>query len=125
MLHAITYLQFPSNCYGDIKGFVLIAYYLPMRQEEIINLTWEEIDFKHGFIRLGVNRTKNKTVRSIPMHPKIIAYFQNLPRPLKGGFVFSKRRFNRRAFDKAVEVSCLSDKSVLFHLDSTKIKRGY
>ena len=41
-----------SNCYGDIKGFVLIAYYLPMRQEEIINLTWEEIDFKHGFIRL-------------------------------------------------------------------------
>ncbi len=41
-----------SNCSGDIKGFVLIAYYLPMRQEEIINLTWEEIDFKHGFIRL-------------------------------------------------------------------------
>ena len=98
-----------SNCYGDIKGFVLIAYYLPMRQEEIINLTWEEIDFKHGFIRLGVNRTKNKTVRSIPMHPKIIAYFQSLPRPLKGGFVFSKRRFNRRAYDKAVEVSCLGD----------------
>ena len=98
-----------SNCYGDIKGFVLIAYYLPMRQEEIINLTWEEIDFKHGFIRLGVNRTKNKTVRSIPMHPKIIAYFQSLPRPLKGGFVFSKRRFNRRAYDKAVEVSCLGN----------------
>ena len=98
-----------SNCYGDIKGFVLIAYYLPMRQEEIINLTWEEIDFKHGFIRLGVNRTKNKTVRSIPMHPKIIAYFQSLPRPLKGGFVFSKRRFNRGAYDKAVEVSCLGD----------------
>jgi integrase len=98
-----------SNCYGDIKGFVLIAYYLPMRQEEIINLTWEEIDFKHGFIRLGVNRTKNKTVRSIPMHPKIIDYCQSLPRPLKGGFVFSKRRFNRRAYDKAVEVSCLGD----------------
>ena len=98
-----------SNCYGDIKGFVLIAYHLPMRQEEIINLTWEEIDFKHGFIRLGVNRTKNKTVRSIPMHPKIIDYCQSLPRPLKGGFVFSKRHFNRRAYDKAVEVSCLGD----------------
>jgi integrase len=98
-----------SNCNGDIKGFVLIAYYLPMRQEEITNLTWGEIDFKHGFIRLGVNRTKNKTVRSIPMHPKIIDYFQSLPRPLKGGFIFSKRCFNRRAYDKAVEVSCLGD----------------
>ena len=94
-----------SNCYGDIKGFVLIAYYLPMRQEKIINLTWEEIDFKHGFIRIGVNPTKNKTVRSIPMHPKIIAYFKSLLRPIKGGFVFSKRRFNRRAYNKAVEVS--------------------
>jgi integrase len=98
-----------SNCHGDIKGFVLIAYYLPMRQEEITNLTWEEIDFKHGFIRLGGNRTKNKTVRSIPMHPKVIDYFQSLPRPLKGGFVFSKRCFNRRAYDKAVEMSSLGD----------------
>ena len=80
-----------------------------MRQEEITNLTWEEIDFKHGFIRLGGNRTKNKTVRSIPMHPKVIDYFQSLPRPLKGGFVFSKRCFNRRAYDKAVEMSSLGD----------------
>ena len=55
------------------------------------------------------NRTKNKTVRSIPMHPKVIDYFQSLPRPLKGGFVFSKRCFNRRAYDKAVEMSSLGD----------------
>ena len=43
------------------------------------------------------------------MHSKIITYFQNLPRPLEGGFVFSKRRFNRRAYNKAVEVSCLGN----------------
>ena len=98
-----------SNCHGDIKGFVLIAYYIPMIQEEIINLTWEEIDFNHGFIRLGANRTKNETVRSIPMHPKVIDYFQSLARPLKGGFVFSKRSFNRRAYYKAVEISSLGD----------------
>ena len=79
-----------TNCHGEIKGLVLIAYYLPMRQEEIINLMWEEIDFKHQFIRLGVLRTKNKTVRSIPMHPKIIDYLQSLPRPLQGGMYFQK-----------------------------------
>jgi len=95
------------NCPTDIKGLVLIAYYLPMRQEEILNLTWEEIDIKHGFIRLGVNRTKNKTVRSIPMPPRIIEYLQSLPRPLKGGFVFPKRRFNRKAFNKVRKASSL------------------
>ena len=98
-----------SNCHGEIKGCVLIAYYLPMRQEEIVNLTWEEIDFKHGFIRLGANRTKTKTVRSIPMHPKIIYYLQCLPRPLKGGFVFSKRCYNRKAYKKAVQAVGLGD----------------
>ena len=80
-----------------------------MRQEEIINLTWEEIDFKHGFIRLGVNRTKNKTVRSIHLHPKIIDYFQSLPRSLTGGFLFSKRCYNRKAYKKAVEAAGLGD----------------
>ena len=98
-----------SNCHGEIKGIVLIAYYLPMRQEEIVNLTWEEIDFTHGFIRLGANRTKTKTVRSIPMHLKIIYYLQCLPRPLKGGFVFSKRRFPKKAYYKAVKETGLEN----------------
>ena len=98
-----------NNCHGEIKGLVLIAYYLPMRQEEILNLTWEEIDFKYRFIRLGVHRTKNKTVRSIPMNRKIIDYFQSLPRPLQGGFRFSKRHFNRKAYNKAVKASNLGD----------------
>ena len=43
------------------------------------------------------------------MHPKVIDYSQSLTRPLKGGFVFSKRCFNRRAYDKAVEMSSLGD----------------
>ena len=98
-----------SNCHGELKGLVLIAFYLPMRQEEILNLRWEEIDFKHGFIRLGANRTKTKTVRSVPMHTKIIYYLQCLPRPLKGGFIFSKRRFPRKAYYKAVRETCLEN----------------
>lgn len=41
------------------------------------------------------------------MHPEIIDYSQSLPRPLKGGFIFSKRCFNRREYDKVSEVSSL------------------
>ena len=54
------------HCTASLKGLVLIAYYLPMRQGEILDLTWEEIDLKTGFFRLSGHRTKNKTGRVIP-----------------------------------------------------------
>ena len=63
------------HCPASLKGLVLIAYYLPMRQAEIMNLTWQEIDLKTGFIRLGGERTKNKTGRVIPLHPRIVDFF--------------------------------------------------
>ena len=37
-----------------------------MRQAEILNLQWEEIDFNQEFIRLGGDRTKNKKGRGRP-----------------------------------------------------------
>ena len=70
-----------------------------MRQAEIINLTWKEIDLKTGFIRLGKERTKNKTPRVIPLHPRVADSQQNVPRPIHGGYVFGhSRRFNRKAY---------------------------
>ena len=98
------------HCPASLKGLVLIAYYLPMRQAEIMNLTWQEIDLKTGFIRLGGHRTKNKTGRVIPLHPRIFEYLQGMPRPINGGYVFGQsRRFNRKAFNKAVEAAGIND----------------
>ena len=75
----------------------MIAYY-PISQGKILDHTWGEIDLKTGFIRLGEHRTKNKTGRVIPLHPRIIEYLQGMPRPIKGGYVFGQsRRFNRKA----------------------------
>ena len=51
-----------QSCPATLKGPVLIAYHLPMRQAEIFNLTWQEIDLKMGFIRLGGDRTKTNLV---------------------------------------------------------------
>ena len=49
------------------------------------------------------HRTKNKTGRVIPLHPRIIEYLQGMPRPINGGYVFGQsRRFNRKAYNKAV-----------------------
>ena len=43
------------------------------------------------------------------MHPNVITYLKQLPRPIKGGFVFHKRWFNRRAYNKAVKSAELGD----------------
>ena len=81
-----------------------------MRQAEILNLTWKEIDLKMGFIRLGGERTKNKIGRNIPLHPRIIEFLRTCPRPIDGGYVFgNSRRFNRKAYNKAVESAGIAD----------------
>jgi len=98
-----------NHCSENIKGPVLIAYYLPMRQAEILNLTWKEIDLKKGFIRLGGQRTKNKTGRAIPLHKRIFDYFHSLPRPIHGGYVFEQRCWNRKAYLKALKVAGIED----------------
>ena len=63
-----------------------------------------------GIIRLGKERTKNKTPRVIPLHPRIANFLQNVPRPIHGGYVFGhSRRFNRKAYNKAVKAAGLND----------------
>ena len=39
-----------QHCPEHLKGPVLIAFYLPMRQAEILKLTWDQNDFKSEFI---------------------------------------------------------------------------
>ena len=97
------------HCPASLKGLVLTAYYLPMRQTEIMNLTWQEIDLKTGFIRLGGERTKNKTGRVVPLHPRIVDYFQSLPRPIHGGYVFEQRCWNRKEYLKAINSAGIED----------------
>ena len=98
-----------NHCSAQIKGPVLIAYYLPMRQAEILNLVWGEIDLKNQFIRLGGQRTKNKTGRAIPFNQRVFNYLISLPRPVHGGYVFEQRWWNRREFVKAVNMAGLGE----------------
>ena len=98
-----------NHCSEQIKGPVMIAYYLPMRQAEILNLTWEEVDLNNQFIRLGGQRTKNKTGRVVPFNQRIFNYLISLPRPIHGGYVFEQRWWNRKEFVKAVNLACLGD----------------
>ena len=96
------------NCPEHLKGPVLIGFYIPMRQGEIFQLTWDKVDIVRKYIRLG-QETKNKTGRVIPLHPKILDYLNSLPRPIHGGYIFEKRWYDRHAFDKAVQNAGIVD----------------
>ena len=72
-----------------LKPILKMAYYEPMRKEEIISLTWDEIDLQSNFIRLSANRTKGKkNGRSIPIHPLIKEMLYSLPRSITTNRVF-------------------------------------
>ena len=47
-----------------------------MSQGEILNLTWDQVDLKEGFIQLKAEDTKTKEGRSVPLNGELIAMLQ-------------------------------------------------
>ncbi|MGA2466036.1 MAG: site-specific integrase [Thermodesulfobacteriota bacterium] len=77
-----------NACDAHIQPIVKMAYHMGMRKDEIIRLTWPEVDLKKGFIRLSAERTKTDTPRNIPIHPEVKVMLQGLPRGLHTDRVF-------------------------------------
>jgi len=48
-----------------------------MRRGEILNLKWEQVDVKHGFILLEI--TKNGERREIPIDNTLTMMFNSMP----------------------------------------------
>ena len=69
----------------------MVAFYLCMRQGEILVLTWDKVDFERNFIRLSGMDTKNGFKRCIPIHPRVREKLINLPRGLHTSKVFFSR----------------------------------
>lgn len=75
-------------CDIHIRPIVKMAYHMGMRKDEIVRLTWPEVDLKKGFIRLSAERTKTDTPRNIPIHPEVKTMLESLPRGLHTDRVF-------------------------------------
>jgi len=71
-----------------LKPIIQMAYHMGMRKDEIIRLTWPEVDLKKGFIRLPAERTKTDSPRIIPLHPEVKTTLEKLPRGLHTDRVF-------------------------------------
>jgi integrase len=106
-----------NNCDPHIRGPVMVGYYMGLRLSEIINLTWPEVDLKRGFVRLAAERTKTNTSRSIPLHPKVKAMLETLPRGLHTDrvFLFDGKPFNefKRSWKTALKNAGIED--FVFH----------
>jgi integrase len=73
-------------CKGVTKAIVITALNTGMRKSEILNLKWDQVDIKHGF--LLINRIKNGERREIPINQTLREALQALPRRLDVPYVF-------------------------------------
>ena len=64
-----------------------------MRRGEILNLKWEQVDVKHGFILLEI--TKNGERREIPIDNTLTMMFNSMPWGLESVYVFTDPRIGK------------------------------
>lgn len=75
-----------SLCQGNTKAIAITALNAGMRKGEILGLTWEQVDLKHGFILLDI--TKNGERREIPINDTLRHTIQGLTRRLDVPYLF-------------------------------------
>jgi integrase len=74
-----------------------------MRKSEILNLLWDRIDLKNGFIRLKAEDTKNGEARVIPLNNELTVLLKNTIKCLHYDYVFTR---NNKPIRKAFEGAC-------------------
>jgi len=75
-----------KGCDPHLRPMVITALNTGMRRGEILNLTWDQVDSRHGFILLEV--TKSGERREIPINETLRQTLEALPRHIKSPFVF-------------------------------------
>ncbi|MBU6482099.1 MAG: site-specific integrase [Nitrospirae bacterium] len=115
-----------------LKPVLLLAYQLGQRFGEIVNLTWDRVDFQRGFITLRGIDTKTKKPRRVPLTPAVRATLQDLSkvRSLSTNHVFLYegkpiRRISR-TFRTALKEAGIRDFRFhdLRHCASTNLRRA-
>jgi len=114
------YARLLVQCPAHLKPIVKLAYHTGMRQGEILNLTWGQVDIKEGFIKLNPEDCKTNEGRLIPLTDGLVGTFKIMPRrlPRPGQtpaevkvFTYKDRPVGsiKRAFETAVKNAGLMD----------------
>jgi integrase len=83
------YIRLLAHCPAHIKPVVKVAYYTGMRQGEILNLTWGQVDVREGFIKLEAWDTKTSAPRLVPLTRELVEMFKAMTRGLPAVKVFT------------------------------------
>lgn len=75
-----------NTCDKHLQPIVTTALNTGMRKGEILNLRWDNVDLKHGFILL--DRTKNGERREIPINETVRITLDGLVRRLDTPYIF-------------------------------------
>ncbi len=79
-----------------LKPIIIFALNTGCRREEILSLTWEQVNLKSGFIYLSGMNTKNKEGRQIPINDTLRDMLQGLVRRLDVPHVFYDHETGKR-----------------------------
>ena len=71
-----------------LRRIVIMAYWTGMRQKEIIQLEWNAVDLKEGFVRLRAEQTKTNEARIVRLSPQVLQMLKEIPRTLEWKNVF-------------------------------------
>jgi integrase len=72
---------------------VTLAIETAMRQGELLQLAWHDIDLKRNLAMLrDPDKIKNQEPRAVPLSPLAVETLKALPQPIKGGPVFPVER---------------------------------
>ncbi len=79
---------------------------MDMRKTEILTLTWDNVDLKHGFILLNI--TKNDERREIPINKTLREALSGLTRRLDIHYLFFDPATGKRLHDvrKSFNTAC-------------------
>ncbi len=82
------YQRLLEACPEWLRRIVIMAYWTGMRQREIIQLEWNSVDLKDGFVRLRAAQTKTDEARSVRLSPQVIQMLGEIQRTLQWRNVF-------------------------------------
>jgi integrase len=100
-----------------LRPLLLAALHTGLRRSELFRLTWQNVDFKRGVLRML--HTKNGERRELPLTDTLRDTLQQLPRRLNSDYVFPgktghglvdiRKRFHRALREAGIEAFVFHD----------------
>jgi len=100
------YIRLLAQCPEHLKPIMKMAYHTGMRRGEILNLKWDRVDLKEGFIRLRPEDTKTTEGRPVPLNRELMEMFRAMPRGLPLTPVFTYKGNSMAEMKRSFTTAC-------------------